>query len=366
MDEKKVFKVGSRKSQLALTQTKYVINKLKNVYPDKEFEVVTMMTTGDKILDKPLPKIGEKSLFTRELEEALEINNVDFVVHSLKDLPTCLPSGLTIGAILQREDPRDVLILKKNSNYKNLEKLPEFSVIGTSSLRRCAQINKKYPNLKVESIRGNLNTRLKKLDEDDKYSGIILAAAGVKRMNLSDRISQIFEPDKFLYAVGQGALAVECNSNNTTILELLESLNHCETILTVVAERSFLKTLGGGCSAPVAVNSTVDNDTFYLTGAVWSLNGEKYIQKTKSKKIEFNTPKKKVPHRTPRPYAGITAMNISVEDLNAAEELGTEVAEEIMKEGALEIISEAKCMNETHISGGKSNIEVNLHVSNEI
>nr|CAI5819532.1 unnamed protein product [Callosobruchus analis] len=207
-----------------------------------------MSTLGDKILDIPLPKIGEKSLFTKELETALANGTIDFVVHSLKDLPTTLPDGMVIGAVLTREDPRDALVLRKDFNAYTLSTLPSSSIIGTSSLRRTAQLLKKYPHLKVESIRGNLNTRLRKLDELDTYNAIILAASGLIRMGWENRITEVssLEEKELMYAVGQGALAVECREDNLDIMKLLEPLYDLETALSVTAERSFLKTLGGG------------------------------------------------------------------------------------------------------------------------
>nr|CAI5867867.1 unnamed protein product [Callosobruchus analis] len=282
MSGDQVIKVGSRKSQLALIQTNHVIALLKQKYPDKHFEIVTMSTLGDKILDIPLPKIGEKSLFTKELETALANGTIDFVVHSLKDLPTTLPDGMVIGAVLTREDPRDALVLRKDLNAYTLSTLPSSSIIGTSSLRRTAQLLKKYPHLKVESIRGNLNTRLRKLDELDTYNAIILAASGLIRMGWENRITEILEEKELMYAVGQGALAVECREDNLDIMKLLEPLYDLETALSVTAERSFLKTLGGGCSAPVAVFSDIkpkkDNKVHLsLNGAVWSLDGKDEI-----------------------------------------------------------------------------------------
>ncbi|XP_050295560.1 porphobilinogen deaminase [Anthonomus grandis grandis] len=270
--------VGSRKSELALIQTKHVISLLKQFHPDKEFEIVTMTTLGDQILDIPLPKIGEKSLFTKELETALATGHVDFIVHSLKDLPTSLPKGMAIGAVLSRENPRDALVLQKDIKRHTLSTLPEGSVIGTSSLRRTAQLSKKFPHLKVENIRGNLNTRLKKLDDLGKYQAIILASAGLIRIGWRNRISRLLDADEFLYAVGQGAIAVECRSNDKKIIDLLEPLYDLQTALRVVAERSFLKTLGGGCSAPVAVTSDLKllkekEVEVKLKGAVWSLDG---------------------------------------------------------------------------------------------
>lgn len=276
-----------------------------------------MTTVGDRVLNISLPKIGEKSLFTKDLEDALRNHIVDFVVHSLKDLPTTLPSGMTIGAILQREDARDALVLKKLHDGKCLSSLPRGSTIGknqylfqysmiksiktilfigTSSLRRAAQINRNYPHLRVQDIRGNLNTRLAKLDaEDSVFDGIILAQAGLIRMGWQKRTNQILEPDEIFYAVGQGALAVECRSNDSNILKMLQNLVCHRTQCRTLAERSFLKTLGGGCSAPVAVHSVLSSYStdleniheLKIIGSVWSLDGKTEIKSSKSCNINF-------------------------------------------------------------------------------
>ncbi|GLV45724.1 lethal (3) 02640 [Carabus blaptoides fortunei] len=277
MSGDKKIRVGSRKSELALIQTRHVITLLSEIHSDKEFEIVTMSTLGDKVLDIPLPKIGEKSLFTKELETALATGCVDFVVHSLKDLPTTLPEGMAIGAVLEREDPRDALVAKKDSTISCLNDLKPNSVIGTSSLRRTAQLAKTHPHLKVESIRGNLNTRMRKLDELDKFSAIILAAAGLCRMGWNERVTKVLKCNEMLYAVGQGALAVECREGDIETLNLLQPLHCPKTLLRILAERSFLRTLGGGCSTPVAVSTKLvpcdDKLSLELTGGVWSLDG---------------------------------------------------------------------------------------------
>uniref|UniRef100_A0A182QUV5 hydroxymethylbilane synthase n=1 Tax=Anopheles farauti TaxID=69004 RepID=A0A182QUV5_9DIPT len=301
---KKTIRVGSRKSELALTQTKHVISLLQKLNPDVVYEIHTMTTVGDRVLNKSLPKIGEKSLFTKDLEDALRTGGVDFVVHSLKDLPTSLPLGMAIGAVLEREDPRDALVLNERHRECTLASLPRGSIVGTSSLRRSAQLARFYSHLTVCDIRGNLNTRLAKLDaEASKFAGIILAQAGLVRMGWNKRIDQIIEPHEILYAVGQGALAVECRSNDDYILDMLGKLCHLETQCRILTERSFLKTLGGGCSAPVAVRTELkhrgkvggtiegagrkrasqdeaDDETFQLAveGAVWSLDGKTEIR----------------------------------------------------------------------------------------
>lgn len=285
VSKEKVIRVGSRKSELALIQTKHVISCLQRLNPGVQYEIHTMTTVGDRVLNKSLPKIGEKSLFTKDLEDALQNGGVDFVVHSLKDLPTALPVGMAIGAVLEREDPRDALVLNEKYQNKTLSTLPKGAIIGTSSLRRSAQLARKHPHLVICDIRGNLNTRLAKLDANNsKFAGIILAQAGLIRMGWDKRINQVIEPAEILYAVGQGALAVECRSNDEFILNMLSKLCHLETQCKILVERSFLKTLGGGCSAPVAVCTNFkrkhDSDTNYLNiqGAVWSLDGQTEIR----------------------------------------------------------------------------------------
>ncbi|XP_011307138.1 porphobilinogen deaminase [Fopius arisanus] len=342
-----VIYVGSRKSELALIQTRYVIACLKEIHPDKKFEIVTMSTKGDKILDISLPKIGEKALFTQELELALESGRVDFLVHSLKDLPTTLPEGMALGAVLKREDPRDAVVMSKKMKGMTLATLPKGSVIGTSSLRRSAQLARNMPHLKVESIRGNLNTRLKKLDDEGSpFAAIILAAAGLKRMGWDERISQVLEPDEALYAVGQGALGIECRESDWKILSLLEPLYDVDTTLNCVCERSFLKTLGGGCSAPVAVCSSLKEKYLTITGAVWSLDGQTLIKDTLNKKLylpdDDDEPPKKCPYREPRLYCSIAPGKVSSMGLLGAEQLGKELAESLINKNALEVMSKAR------------------------
>nr|CAD7402905.1 unnamed protein product [Timema poppensis] len=354
MDENiDLIKVGSRKSQLALIQTNHIVSILKGLYPNKTFELVTMTTIGDQILDKPLPKIGEKSLFTKELEIALEQQDVDLVVHSLKDLPTTLPDGMCIGAVCKREDARDAVVLHAKHKGKTLATLPKGSVIGTSSLRRASQLHLKYPDLKVKDVRGNLNTRLAKLDKGDSYDGLVLAAAGLERMGWEARVSQSLEAEDMMYAVGQGALAVECREDDFAILQMLEPLQHVSTTLRVAAERSFLRTLGGGCSAPVAVISKFNGSTLSLAGGVWSLDGSKslghYSDVTVNYSEEDDTgePARKCPYRTPKLFCSISPGNMSYLDFHAAEKLGEDIAQGLIRQGALDVMNEAK----QHIQG---------------
>eukprot|EP00092_Neocalanus_flemingeri_P038321 GFUD01041719.1.p1 GENE.GFUD01041719.1~~GFUD01041719.1.p1 ORF type:complete len:360 (+),score=98.51 GFUD01041719.1:65-1144(+) len=349
---KVTMKVGSRKSQLALVQTRYVISEIKKIFPEHQFEVVEMSTLGDNVLDKALSKIGEKSLFTKELEVALEKGDVDFVVHSMKDLPTTLPPGMVIGAVLEREDPRDAVIIKSSSTSKCLDDLPNGSVIGTSSLRRAAQLKVAYPNLEFQDVRGNLNTRIRKLDDPTgPYSALILAVAGVARLGWSDRISQYLEGDLCMHAVGQGALAVECRDEDMETLAMLANLHHRDTVLATIAERSFMKTLEGGCSVPVGVNTKVLDNGVSLHGGVWSIDGQTSL---KAKKIvnfvndddldgEPSPPKR---CKSKVNFAAVFAELLPHSELIAAEKCGRYLATELIGRGADKILKEAKEANE--------------------
>lgn len=345
------FKVGSRKSELALIQTNWVINELKGLFPTYSFEVITMTTIGDRILNQALSKIGEKNLFTKELEIALEKEEVHFVVHSLKDLPTTLPDGMVIGAVCKREDPSDAVVLKKGIEGSSLKDLRKGSLVGTSSVRRVAQLTKLHPNLHFKSIRGNLNTRLRKLDEENEYSAIILAAAGLKRMGWENRISQLLPSKQCLHAVGQGALAVECRSQDTKTLDLLSKLSNEKTSLQCVAERAFMKRLGGGCSAPVAVFTKLDEDyNLEMTGGVFSLDGEKSLIHTRNINIDFNENSISNGNLATNSNHGCYSSVASSESVKSsklfkAEEFGTDLADELIKQGAKAILDEARLLN---------------------
>jgi len=271
-----ITRIGSRQSQLALVQTHWVQGELQKHYPDQEFPVVTMTTQGDKILDVALAKIGDKGLFTKELEQALLRQEVDVAVHSLKDLPTQMPEGLTLGAITEREEPRDALVLHPRWQGTPLAELPPGTVIGTSSLRRLAQLRHHFPHLAFKDIRGNLNTRLRKLDEGE-YDGLILAVAGLRRLGWGDRVSEVLEPAVSLYAVGQGALGVQCRAGDEQVLGLLQGLHHPETALRCQAERAFLRELEGGCQVPIGVHSQFNGEELTLTGAVLSVDGQQRV-----------------------------------------------------------------------------------------
>ncbi|KAM9318456.1 porphobilinogen deaminase-like isoform 2-T2 [Pholidichthys leucotaenia] len=341
----RVIRIGTRKSQLARIQTDSVADQLRELYPDLHLEIIAMSTTGDIILETALSKIGEKSLFTKELENALERNEVDLVVHSLKDLPTTLPPGFTIGAVLKRENPHDAVVLHPNNAGKTLDALPENSVIGTSSLRRAAQLKKRFPHLEFKNIRGNLNTRLKKLDEKDDFAAIILAAAGLKRMGWENRISQILSPEDCMYAVGQGALAVEVRGRDVDILEMVSVLHDPDTVLSCIAERAFLKCLEGGCSVPVAVYTQVKDSQLYLTGAVYSLDGSDSLKETMQTSITAGDKSfEKVDEQVQR--VGVTANKIPGDVQDRAEQLGVDLAKLLLSKGAKEILTVARQLND--------------------
>ncbi|XP_029529039.1 porphobilinogen deaminase-like [Oncorhynchus nerka] len=341
----RVIRIGTRKSQLACIQTDSVAEKLKGLYPDVHIEIVGMTTTGDKILDTALSKIGEKSLFTKELETALERNEVDLVVHSLKDLPTALPPGFTIGAVLKRENPHDAVVLHPKNTGKSLDTLPDKSVIGTSSLRRAAQLKKRFPHLEFKDIRGNLNTRLKKLDEKDDFSAIILAAAGLRRMGWESRVSQILGPEDCMYAVGQGAIAIEVRAKDKDILEMVSVLHDPNTVLRCIAERAFLRRLEGGCSVPVAVHTEVKGSQLYLTGAVYSLDGSDSLKETMQTSIASdNKVEERVDEWVQR--VGVTANNMPGPAQDASEKLGLDLANLLLSKGAKEILTMARELND--------------------
>ncbi|XP_062845182.1 hydroxymethylbilane synthase a [Trichomycterus rosablanca] len=340
----RIIRMGTRKSQLARIQTDSVAEMLKKLYPDLQLEIVAMSTIGDKILDTALSKIGEKSLFTKELENALDRNEVDLVVHSLKDLPTSLPSGFTIGAVLKRENPHDAVVLHPKNAGLTLNSLPEKSVIGTSSLRRAAQLKKRFPQLEFENIRGNLNTRLKKLDEKDDYDAIILAAAGLKRMGWENRISQVLGPEDCMYAVGQGALAVEVRAKDRDILKMVSALHHQDTVLCCIAERAFLRQLEGGCSVPVAVYTEIKSSVLYLTGAVYSLDGAECLKDTIQTNIQFDDVVRDGTEE--QVHVGVTANTISLTALDAAEKLGVDLANFLLSKGAKDILTTARQLND--------------------
>ncbi len=269
--------IGSRGSQLALWQTGWVKNELEKHFPDLRVEVEIIKTTGDKILDSPLSAIGDKGLFTKEIEHALLGKRIDLAVHSMKDLPTELPAGLVIGAVTRREDVHDVFIAHPNKAYKRLDDVPGGGVIGTGSLRRRSQLLHLRPDLQIADLRGNLNTRLAKLDNSG-WDGIILARAGVIRLGFEERITDIIPLDRMLPAVGQGALALEIREGEPAMRALIRPLESIPTTIAVNAERAFLRYLEGGCQVPIGTYARIEDNTLLMDAVICTPDGKKAIR----------------------------------------------------------------------------------------
>ncbi len=265
--------IASRESALAMWQAEYIRDRLRALYPETSISILSMTTQGDQILDVTLSKIGGKGLFVKELETALENGSADIAVHSLKDVPMNLPEGFMLACIGEREDPRDAFV---SNNYATLEALPAGSIVGTSSLRRESQLRARFPHLKIEPLRGNVQTRLRKLDEG-KYAAIILAAAGLKRLGLGDRIRDLIATEKSLPAVGQGALGIECMANRADLKALLAPLHHADTAACVFAERALSRALAGSCNVPLGGFAEVDGKTLRLRGFVASPDGKQMV-----------------------------------------------------------------------------------------
>ena len=270
-------RIGTRGSELALWQTRHVKALLEARFPALRIDVETMKTTGDKILDAPLAKIGDKGLFTKELEVALSENRIDLAVHSFKDVPTALPQGLTIGAILEREDVRDVFIGHPQSPHLSFLQLPQNAMIATGSLRRKCQLLSARPDIQIADIRGNLNTRMKKLDESE-WAGMILAKAGVTRLGWANRITEILSLEMMVPAVGQGALAIEIRTEDNRLREILEPLHHPPTAMTVTAERALLRHLEGGCQIPIGAYGQLEGSQLILDAVIGSLDGKRMVR----------------------------------------------------------------------------------------
>ena len=265
-------KIGTRSSRLALWQANFVAAELKNFFPTLEIELVKIKTTGDKILDAPLAKIGGKGLFTKELEVQMAAGEIDLAVHSLKDVPTELPEGFKIAAITRRAQPFDAFVSNKFPTFSGL---PKNSVVGTSSLRRAAQILSMRPDLQIKNLRGNVETRLKKLDAGD-FDAIILAAAGLERLGYSSRIGEILT--QIIPAAGQGALAIESRADDEEIFNLVQKLNDAQTFTSIEVEREFLVEVGGSCQIPVGVLAQIDGDKINVRALIASLDGKKIIK----------------------------------------------------------------------------------------
>jgi len=261
--------IGTRGSKLALRQSLMVKEALENLWEGLEVSLSIIKTTGDKITDVPLAKVGGKGLFVKEIEDALLAGDVDLAVHSMKDVPAELPSGLIIGAIPKREDPRDVVV---SVSYRSLMDLPQGAKVGTSSLRRTVQIRMFRPDLNVETLRGNLDTRLRKVKEG-LFDAVILAAAGIHRMGWHEVITEYLDPREFLPAVGQGALGIEIREDDSEIAELVSRIHDEITAFSVTAERSFLRELEGGCQVPIGCHCFVENGGIRLIGMIASIDG---------------------------------------------------------------------------------------------
>ncbi|MDQ7055730.1 MAG: hydroxymethylbilane synthase [Persephonella sp.] len=306
MGDKLRIRIGTRKSKLALWQANFVANRLKEHFPDIQVELVKITTKGDKILDVPLAKVGGKGLFVKEIEEAMLRGEIDIAVHSLKDVPTYFPEGLGLIAITEREDPRDAFL---SVRYSSIDEMPEGAVLGTSSLRRKAQILINRKDLVIKDLRGNVDTRIRKL-QDREYDGIILAYAGLKRLGLQNKVRQVFEPDYMIPAVAQGFLGIEARLDDEKTREIVSVLNHRESQIRATAERAFWKRLEGGCQVPLAAYSEISEDKLKITGFVSDLTGNRFFKDS------------------------ITGV---VED---AEGLGEKLAEKLLEMGAKEVLEE--------------------------
>ena len=300
----KTLKIATRQSPLALWQAEHIRARLEALHADLTVELVTFVTQGDKILDTPLAKIGGKGLFVKELEAALMDGRADLAVHSMKDVPMALPEGLSLAVICEREDPLDAFV---SNHYASFADLPQGAKVGTASLRRKCQILKARPDLEIIDLRGNVGTRLSKLD-DGQYDAIILASAGLKRLGLAERIRHTIQPDVSLPAVGQGALGLECRSQDQAVLDLILPLMHAETNVCVRAERAFNAYLEGGCQVPIAGYATLQNGQLQIEGRVGSVDGQTIL-----KAVQFGAPEQ-------------------------AEMLGEELAKALLAQGAGELL----------------------------
>jgi hydroxymethylbilane synthase len=298
--------IATRKSPLALWQANHVRDALRARHPELEVELVTMTTQGDKILDTPLAKVGGKGLFVKELETGMLEGRADLAVHSMKDVPVAFPAGLGLAAVLPREDPRDALI---SNEYSSIDELPQGARVGTSSLRRQCQLRRIRPDLQVLDLRGNVNTRLAKLDKGD-YDAIMLAAAGVKRMGWEARITELLAPEQFIPAIGQGAIGIEIRVNDERVRALVEELNDSQTATRIRAERALNEALQGGCQVPIAGYSEISHGVIVLRALVGRPDGSDMVQGVISGRPED------------------------------AEELGQVLAEDLLSRGARQILDE--------------------------
>ncbi|MCX8642373.1 MULTISPECIES: hydroxymethylbilane synthase [unclassified Gilliamella] len=299
-------RIATRRSPLALWQANFVKQNLLLAHKNLTVELIPMMTQGDIILDSPLAKIGGKGLFVKQLEQAILTNQADIAVHSIKDIPAQFPEGLTLATICQRDDVRDAFI---SNHYSNLDELPNGAIVGTSSLRRQCQLRANYPHLQIKDLRGNVGTRLAKLDNQE-YDAIILASVGLKRLDLQDRIKQYIGISSILPAVGQGAIGIETRANDKPLLDILSVLDDKNSRICIQAERAMNKALQGGCQVPIACYSQLNNDILSLQGLVGSIDGSKIIKAT----VEGS--------------------------INDPEKLGQTLAEHLLEQGAKSILQE--------------------------
>jgi hydroxymethylbilane synthase len=273
--------IATRQSALAMWQAEHVRDRLRALHPSCTVELLGLTTQGDRILDVPLADIGGKGLFIKELEHAMLEGRADFAVHSLKDVPMVMPEGFTLAAIMAREDPRDALV---SDAHTSLAALPPGSVVGTSSLRREAQLRERFPRLVIEPLRGNVNTRLRKLDEG-KYAAIILAAAGLKRLGFAARIAELLDPADCLPAIGQGALAIECRSERSDLIAMLGALADPQTTFATTAERAFGTRLAGDCHTPLAAYATARGDELWLRALIASRDGTQVLRGERAARV---------------------------------------------------------------------------------
>ena len=300
-----ILKIATRKSPLAMWQAEHVAASLKAIHPGLEVEIVGMTTKGDRILDAPLAKVGGKGLFVKELEQGMLAGEADIAVHSMKDVPVDFPEGLHLAVILEREDPRDAFV---SNRFESLDQLPHGACVGTSSLRRQCQIAERRPDLRIEPLRGNVNTRLAKLDAGE-YDAIILAAAGLIRLGFESRIRGRIDTDVSLPAIGQGAIGIECRVNDPRVHALIAPLHHQDTATRVLAERALNARLHGGCQVPIAGHALIEGDRLVLKGLVGTPDGSRILR------AESEGPR---------------------EDWEA---IGTRVADDLLAQGADEILS---------------------------
>jgi hydroxymethylbilane synthase len=298
-------RIGTRASQLALWQANWVKSELEKKYPGMEVTLTKIKTIGDKILDVPLAQVGGKGLFVKEIEEALLRDEIDIAVHSMKDVPTDFPEGLGLYCITEREDPRDAVI-SRNVRFADL---PKGARIGTSALRRQAQLLKVRPDLEMCIIRGNVETRIRKLD-DDKLDAVILAAAGLKRLGFTEKVAEYLDTELSIPAIGQGALGIECRLADPVITETIAFFNHADTAFAVRAERALLKRCEGGCQVPIAAHGTVKDGQLRLVGFIASVDGSRSVRGEISGLLEH------------------------------AEQLGIQLADQLLAEGGKAILEE--------------------------